>query len=213
MIDEAVSNCDAAAEQEAAQTAGDGVDVATSAGLQASWLTLRADPSVWTSLVRHADEVEPPVVVEQAAEGSRYSLFDGAETTRTGRRERCTRSSGTAPNMRRATRPRVDALTRMTSASRSSAYNRMPRTTLPGRVSAVASTPAVRIRSATASALARAAAANSLRGIGARASSSKPSTLTTFTVAPVCAASSAAASATHGWSAPAFAATTITRTL
>ena len=63
MIDEAVYNFDAAAEQEAAQTAADGVAVATSVGLEASALTLRADPSVWATLVRYAEEQESRAVV------------------------------------------------------------------------------------------------------------------------------------------------------
>ena len=44
---------------------------------------------------------------------------------------------------------------------------------------------------------------------GESASMSRPSSETTETAAPVCWASSAAASASHGWSAPAFAATTM----
>ena len=59
------------------------------------------------------------------------------------------------------------------------------------------------------SALSRALSWYSLRGSGDSASRSTPSTLTTSTEAPVCSASWAAASATHGSSAPALAATTI----
>ena len=54
-----------------------------------------------------------------------------------------------------------------------------------------------------------ASSVNSERGIGDRPSISSPSTLTTDTPAPVCSASSAAASATQGSSTPAFAATTM----
>src|SRR3954470_22964259 len=85
----------------------------------------------------------------------------------------------------------------------------MPRTTRPGRTSAVASTPRERSCPAMRSALSRASALSSERGVGESASSSTASTLTTRAPAPVWPASSAAASATQGSSTPALAATTI----
>ena len=63
MIDDAVGNFDTAAEQSAAETAAEGAELAAAAGLTASPLTLRADPSVWATLVRHAEDNDAPVVV------------------------------------------------------------------------------------------------------------------------------------------------------
>jgi nucleotide-binding universal stress UspA family protein len=63
MIDDAVHNFDAAAEQTAAKTAAEGADVATAAGLIASPLTLRADASVWATLVRYAEDHDARAVV------------------------------------------------------------------------------------------------------------------------------------------------------
>jgi nucleotide-binding universal stress UspA family protein len=63
LIDEAVHNLDAAAEQAAALTAAEGAELAVAAGLDGSPLTLRADPSVWASLVRCAHEREALAVV------------------------------------------------------------------------------------------------------------------------------------------------------
>src|SRR3954470_12078078 len=85
----------------------------------------------------------------------------------------------------------------------------MPRTILPGRTSAVASTPCSRRRSAIFSALRRASSAVSERGVGESISTSTSSRLTTRALAPGCPASCAAVSATQGSSAPALAATTM----
>jgi nucleotide-binding universal stress UspA family protein len=63
MIDDAVRNVDTVAEQTAAETAAEGAELATAAGLTASPLTVRADPSVWATLVRYAEEHEAPAVV------------------------------------------------------------------------------------------------------------------------------------------------------
>jgi nucleotide-binding universal stress UspA family protein len=63
VIDDAVQNIDKAAEEQAAETAAEGVELATEAGLKASVLTLEGIPSVPSSLVRHADELQAGVVV------------------------------------------------------------------------------------------------------------------------------------------------------
>jgi nucleotide-binding universal stress UspA family protein len=63
VIDEAVRNLDAVAERDAAQTAEDGAGLARSAGLDASPLALRAEPSVWASIVGLAHEREALAVV------------------------------------------------------------------------------------------------------------------------------------------------------
>jgi len=52
----AVERLDATAEADAFRTAQDGADRARSAGLTASPLTIRAEPSVWASIVAAADQ-------------------------------------------------------------------------------------------------------------------------------------------------------------
>ena len=63
MIDDAVHNFDAAAEAAAAQTAGEGVELATAAGLTARPHTLQAAPSVASSLLARANELDVAAVV------------------------------------------------------------------------------------------------------------------------------------------------------
>ena len=63
MIDDAVHNFDTAAEASAAQTAGEGVELASAAGLTAGAVTLRADPSVAASLIARAVELDVAAVV------------------------------------------------------------------------------------------------------------------------------------------------------
>ena len=63
VINDAVRNIDKAAEEEAAQTAAEGVGLATEAGLKASALTLEGEPSVSGGLVRRADELQARVIV------------------------------------------------------------------------------------------------------------------------------------------------------
>jgi nucleotide-binding universal stress UspA family protein len=62
-IQQAVRNLDAEAETEASEIAGEGGTRARDAGLQATSRAIRADPSVWTSIVAAADEVDARVVV------------------------------------------------------------------------------------------------------------------------------------------------------
>ena len=59
----AVKRLDAAAEADASRTAQDGVDLARSAGLNASPLTIRAEPSVRASIVAAADQHDARAVV------------------------------------------------------------------------------------------------------------------------------------------------------
>ena len=56
MIRLAVERLDAAAEADASRTAQEGADRARSAGLTASPLTIRAEPSVWASIVAAAEQ-------------------------------------------------------------------------------------------------------------------------------------------------------------
>jgi nucleotide-binding universal stress UspA family protein len=63
VIDEAVHNIDAIAEHAAVQTAEEGAELARAAGLDASPLALRAEPSVWASIVHLADERAADAVV------------------------------------------------------------------------------------------------------------------------------------------------------
>lgn len=63
LIDEAVRNLDSAAQQDAAQTADDGAERARAAGLNASPLVLRRDPSTWASIVRLAHQRQVLAVV------------------------------------------------------------------------------------------------------------------------------------------------------
>lgn len=63
IIDEAVRNLDAEAEAEAAEVAREGGERARAAGLVASTRTMRADPSVWSSIVDAAEEEDAAAVV------------------------------------------------------------------------------------------------------------------------------------------------------
>ena len=62
-IRQAVRNLDAEAETEASDTAGEGATRARGAGLHATPLAIRADPSVWARIVAAADDAGARVVV------------------------------------------------------------------------------------------------------------------------------------------------------
>ena len=63
MIDEAARNLDAAAEAEAAEVAREGGERARAAGLVAQTRTVRAEPSVWSTILEAADEANALAVV------------------------------------------------------------------------------------------------------------------------------------------------------
>lgn len=63
MIDEAVRNFDAAQEAAALELAQEGAARARAAGLEADAVAMRADLSVWATIVRLADDSAAPAVV------------------------------------------------------------------------------------------------------------------------------------------------------
>lgn len=62
-IEQAIRNLDAAAQAEALATAEAGAQTAQRAGMDATPLTVRAEPSVWASLVDAADEHDARAVI------------------------------------------------------------------------------------------------------------------------------------------------------
>jgi nucleotide-binding universal stress UspA family protein len=77
MIDDAVRSLDAAAEAEATRLSGEGAAQARQEGMRASGVAVRADPSIWASIVATAHEHDARAVVvgSRGCSGLRSALL------------------------------------------------------------------------------------------------------------------------------------------